>query len=93
MRLDLAELLESQHAFPGSYCIKAIGSAADDFVERVLEAARTELAVPSDLDYSERWTNDRRHVSVTLDLAVQSSDQVLRIYARLREVAGIKLVM
>lgn len=86
------DLLESTHPFPGTYQIKAIGAADDDFVGRIVEAAASELATPGELDHSVRMTPNGRHVSLTLDMNVQSADQVRAIYARLRDVKGITLL-
>ena len=83
------ELLESTHMFPGTYQIKAIGAVADDFVGRVLSAVHEEVAAPSDVDYSLRTMRAGRHVGVTLNVAVQSPEQVLALYARIREVEGL----
>ncbi|MDX2035379.1 MAG: DUF493 domain-containing protein [Isosphaeraceae bacterium] len=83
------DLLESTHVFPGVYQIKAIGKTDDDFERRVIEAVLGELAAASDLDHNCRSTPGGRHVSVTLDITVQSADQVRQIYARIRECAGL----
>ena len=83
------DLLESTHLFPGTYQIKAIGSAADDFVGRVVSAACEQVAAPSDVDYSLRTMKAGRHVGVTLNIAVQNPEQVLALYARLRRVEGL----
>jgi putative lipoic acid-binding regulatory protein len=86
------DLLESNHPFPGVYQIKAIGEAEDDFVARVVEAAVMELTTPSELDHTVRTTPGGRHVSLTLEMNVQSADQVRAIYARIREVKGLTLL-
>ena len=83
------ELLESVHPFPGSYQIRAIGSSDNDFAARVVAVVQEELAGPGELDHSVRFTKAGRHVSVTLDITVQSADQVRTIYARLHEVSGL----
>lgn len=83
------ELLESVHAFPGVYQIKAIGSAHEDFVGRVLTAAREELAVAADLSHTVRTTAGGRHVAVTMELSVQTAEQVRAIYERVRQVRGL----
>jgi uncharacterized protein len=83
------ELLESTHSFPGEYKIKAIGWAEDDFESRVIEAACANLAARSDLDYSVRSTPGGRHIAVTLDMTVQTAEQVRAIYAELQEVKGL----
>src|SRR5579864_5087957 len=82
------ELLESIHFFPGVYKIKAIGRADDDFESRVIEAVCSNLAARSDLDYSVRTTPGGRHVAVTLDITVQTAEQVRAIYADIHEVKG-----
>jgi putative lipoic acid-binding regulatory protein len=86
------ELLESIHFFPGEYKIKAIGLADDDFETRVVEAVCEHLAARSDLDYSVRTTPGGRHVALTLDITVQTAEQVRAIYAEVREVKGLTLL-
>jgi putative lipoic acid-binding regulatory protein len=87
------DLLETTHAFPGVYRIKAIGSNEGGFVDRTLAAAAAELASPAEIDHSVKETRGGRHTSVTLDLAVQSAEQVRRIYERLRQVEGLTLLL
>jgi putative lipoic acid-binding regulatory protein len=87
------ELLESVHAFPGSYRIKAIGDASDDFEGRVLAAVRHELAPAGGIELSVRYTRDGRHASLTLDLSVQSAEEVRAIYGRISQVAGLTLLL
>ena len=86
------DLLEANHPFPGQYQIKAIGLVDDNFVGRVVEAATSELATRGELDHSCRITPNGRHVSLTLEMNVQSADQVRAIYAKLREVKGVTLL-
>jgi putative lipoic acid-binding regulatory protein len=86
------ELLESTHFFPGEYQIKAIGTAEDDFANRVVNAVLNEVATPSEVDYSVRTTPGGRHVALTLNVTVQSAAQVRGIYSRLHEVKGLMLL-
>jgi uncharacterized protein len=86
------ELLESTHFFPGVYQIKAIGRAQEDFESRVVAAVCSHLAAHSDLDYSVRTTPNGRHVALTLDITVQTAEQVRAIYAEIREVEGLTLL-
>jgi putative lipoic acid-binding regulatory protein len=86
------ELLESIHFFPGVYKIKAIGQAEDNFESRVVEAVYSHVAARSDLDYSVRSTPGGRHVAVTLDISVQTAEQVRAIYAEIRDVKGLTLL-
>jgi uncharacterized protein len=86
------ELLESTHFFPGVYQIKAIGRADGDFEARVVAAVYNHLAAQSDLDYSKRTTPTGRHLALTLDISVQTAEQVRAIYAEIREVEGLTLL-
>jgi putative lipoic acid-binding regulatory protein len=86
------ELLESIHAFPGTYQIKAIGVADDDFLGRVVLAASSELASPSELDYSVRVTPGGRHVAITLEITVQNAEQVRAIYSNIQQVQGLTIL-
>src|SRR5262245_55379535 len=86
------ELLESTHVFPGVYRIKAIGQSNDEFERRVVEAVVAQLAAASDLDYSVRATPGGRHVALTLDISVQTPEQVRSIYAEIREIEGLTLL-
>jgi putative lipoic acid-binding regulatory protein len=87
------ELLESTHAFPGVYQIKAIGSADDGFERRVVEAVVAELSAESDLEYSVRATPGGRHVSVTLDIRAQSAEQVRAVYDRISGQTGLLFLL
>jgi putative lipoic acid-binding regulatory protein len=87
------ELLESVHTFPGVYQIKAIGRADQDFEARVLEAVWSEVVSRSEVDHSTRSTPGGRHVAVTLDVTVQSAEQVRSIYARIRDLPGLLMLL
>lgn len=86
------DLLESTHPFPGTYQIKAIGDSARDFEGRVVAAVVEELASPGELEHSVRSTKGGRHVALTLDITVQSAEQVRAIYGRIRAVEGLTLL-
>ena len=59
---------------------------------RVLKAVYDHLPARSDLDYSVRTTPGGRHVALTLDITVQTAEQVRAIYADIREVKGLTLL-
>lgn len=86
------DLLESTHQFPGTYQIKAIGDSSGAFAKRVVATVAEELASELELDHSIRATRGGRHVAVTLDITVQTAEQVRVIYARLQEVEGLTLL-
>ena len=88
-----AELLEASHDFPGVYQIKAIGTAVNDFERRVVEAVVAAVGTAADLKFSTRTTARGGHVSLTLDVHVQSAEQVRAIYARLHAVEGMTMLL
>jgi putative lipoic acid-binding regulatory protein len=87
------DLLESSHSFPGKYQIKAIGRVADDFEAHVTTAVRAEIGAAPSLQVTTRTTPDGRHVSLTLDIPVQTAEEVRAIYARIRAVAGLVMLL
>jgi len=52
-----------------------------------------ELASPSEIDHLVRSTPGGRHVSLTLNVTVQNAEQVRAIYAKIREVDGLTLLL
>lgn len=87
------ELLAAHHEFPGVFRIKVIGSSDNNFAERVVAAAVSELAGPDEVAYSVRSTSGGRHQALSLDLNVRDPEQVLAIYGKLRLVAGLTLLL
>jgi len=87
------ELLEKNHAFPGPYIFKAIGRVEGGFVARIVAAVRDELAESVDPPFRVRETPGGRHVAVTLEPRVQTAQQVLRVYRRIRETTGLVMLL
>lgn len=87
---EALEILEKHHDFPGPYMFKAIGYAADGFVEDVHKAAETVLG---DIDFETevrvRPSSGGKYQSVTLDVDVDGAEQVLAVYDALRHVQGV----
>jgi hypothetical protein len=90
--LPAIELLQSTHTFPGPYMFKAIGRAENGFVGRVVAAVREELAHDQDPPYTFRQARGGRHVAVTLEPTVQTAQQVLAVYRRIRAVVGLVML-
>ncbi len=82
-------LLDEHHEFPGPHTLKVIGKSDDQFVERVVAAVGESLASDTPPPYSTRKTPDGRHVSITLQPTVDSPEQVLQLYERLRQIDGV----
>jgi putative lipoic acid-binding regulatory protein len=87
------ELLEKTHQFPGRFAFKAIGVSSDDFAERVVATVRLTLGQQFDAPYQLRETSSGRHVAVTIEAWVESSDQVMEVFAAIRSVEGLVMLM
>ena len=90
--LPAIQLLESTHHFPGPYMFKVIGSVQDGFVARVLAGVRDEIGSQVDPPHRLQQTVSGRHVSVTLEPRMQSAEQVLAVYRRIRSMSGLVMV-
>jgi putative lipoic acid-binding regulatory protein len=86
------DLLTATHTFPGKYVFKAIGTMDDDFSARIVAVVRDELRQTFDAPYQTRETPGGRHVSVTIEPWVDSAEQVLAIYGRIKGEAGLVMV-
>jgi uncharacterized protein len=87
--LPAIELLEAGHEFPGPYMFKVIGRAENGFVGRVVAAVRDALSAAVDPPYTVRETAGGRHVSVTVEVEVQTAEDVLAVYRRVHRLAGL----
>lgn len=91
--LPTIELLESMHEFPVVYMFKAIGKAERGFVARAVAAVREELKLDVDPPYRSRDAVGGRHVSVTLQPAVATPDDVVAVYRRLAQLDGVVMLL
>ena len=87
------ELLNATHQFPCAFMIKIIGVSRDDFVMQVVEAIQLEVGPDRSIPHTIRHTPAGRHTSVTLEPEVDSAEQVLAIYERIRAIEGVVLSM
>lgn len=86
------ELLTATHTFPGKYVFKAIGLAEDDFTARIVATIRSELAQTFDAPYETRETTSGRHIAVTIEPWIETPEQVLAIYGRLKAESGLVML-
>ena len=89
-REESINLLNATHEFPCAFVIKVIGVDQNDFVSRVVG---TLLHFDPEVTYQTRSTPNGRHVSVTLEPHLQSAEQVLLIYERVRTLEGVVMTM
>lgn len=91
--LPARELLESVHKFPGTFVFKAVGKADAEFAAAVISLVREALNLEFDPPFETRETPAGRHVAVTITPWVESSDDVLVIYERIRVVPGLVMLL
>jgi putative lipoic acid-binding regulatory protein len=87
------DLLQEMHSFPGRFTFKAIGLSDDDFALRVIAIVRSTLRQDFDAPYELRETTGRRHVAVTVEPWVDSPEQVIDVFAAIRTVEGLVMLM
>lgn len=87
------ELLDAVHSFPCEFLIKVIGATENDFIGRVVAAVISAEVAETDVNYTSRETAGGRHTSVSITVIAQSSDHVMAIYAAIRTVDGVVMVM
>ena len=89
----LRELLESTHQFPCAFVFKAVGRAENDFAGTVISVVREALGQDFDPPFETRETPAGRHVAVTVSPWVETPDDVLLVYAQIRRIQGLVLLM
>lgn len=87
------ELLDKMHSFPGRFVFKAIGRTNDDFAERVIAIVRATLEQDFDAPFQLREATGGRHVAVTIEPWVESSQQVIDVFAAIRNIEGLVMLM
>lgn len=92
-QLPPQELLDATHQFPGKFLFKVIGRSDDEFAARVVATVREALSHDFDPPYELRHTAGGRHVAVNIEPWVESSEQALVVYTRIREVSGLVMLM
>jgi len=82
------ELLE----FPCQYEFKAVGIAGDAFKQSVLAAAKKHVSVSADAVRS-RASGKGTYQSVSILVTLHSYDQLTSIYAEMRKLDGLKMLL
>ncbi len=87
------ELLDAMHQFPGKFVFKAVGKADADFVTEVISVVREVLELEFDPPFETRETPAGRHVAVTVTPWVESSEEVLMVFERIRIIPGLVMLL
>ncbi len=78
--------------FPCLYQFKAIGQGGDDFCREVVTAIALHAAVPSEAVRS-KPSRHGTYQSITVELTVYSATQLTGIYAGLKKITGLKMLL
>lgn len=90
---EALELLEKHHDFPGPYMFKAIGFASDDFTGRAVAAVEGVLGTLEEGRTRARASSGDKYLSVTMEVEVADSRQVLEVYHALKALEGLVAVI
>jgi putative lipoic acid-binding regulatory protein len=86
------ELLKSTHDFPTRYDFKVIGTG-ENFEEDSWNAISGELENPELAVRSVRFSKEKKHISVTLNVIVKTPEEVNALYKKLAAVPGVILLL
>lgn len=87
------DALRAAHTFPGTFTFKAIGANEPAFTAATLQAVVAVLGPQCLPDVDTRPSAHGRHQAVHLRAEVQRAEQVVEIYALLRGVPGLKMLL
>jgi len=92
-REDTLQALNELHQFPGDFMFKIIGENSPQFIADVVQVAVTILGPGVAPAVSTRESAHGRHQAVTMVVQVPSAEGVLEVYAGLRGLAGVKMLL
>jgi len=87
------DLLESTHSFPCTYTFKAICISSDSFAEEMMEIICRELSLEKTPPHGIRMTAARRHMCVSITPPVQSANQIIDVYQKIKQLEGLVMLL
>ncbi len=92
-RESTLQALNELHRFPGEFMFKVIGENTPEFIAAVVQAAVTVLGPQVAPAVTTRESAHGRHQAITMVVHVPSAEGVLDVYAALKGLAGVKLLL
>lgn len=86
-------LLEDHHEFPGLYTFKIIGPNRPDWFSMIKESAECVLGPVGDCLQPAAQSTGQRYQSLNLTIHVATATQVLEVYAVLKQVPEVKMLL
>jgi uncharacterized protein len=91
---DTLRMLEEHHQFPCSYMFKVIGFKGDGFFEAVRQAAEAVLGpLQAGSQLRCRPSVGDKYLAVTVEAEADNAQQVLAVYAGLRKIEGVVMLV
>ena len=87
------ERLRHNHRFPGPYMFKVIGDNTPDFMANVVQTVVMVLGGKVYPEVETRESSKGNHQAVTLVVRVPDAERVLAVYAELRQIVGVRLLL
>ena len=78
--------------FPCQYQFKALGNAGDEFKAAIVQAVSAHVAVPLDAIHS-RPSGKGNYQAVSVMVTLHNYIQLTSIYAEMKQVAGLKMLL
>lgn len=91
-QIEFLQSLQAVHEFPGPFTFKAIGENNDEFVSQVVQAVLNVLG-QVEPEVTTRESSGAKHISVTVDVEVDSPEKVLAVYRAFEGVEGVRFVL
>lgn len=92
-RESTLQALRDVHQFPGPFRFKVIGENTPEFVARVMQTVVLVVGHHSQPQVTFRESAHGRHQSISLTATLASAEQVLDVYAALRDVQGVRFLL
>jgi len=87
------QALNDCHTFPGPFTFRVIGENSASFVARVVQAVVFVLGPRVYPQVNTRQSAKGNHQSVMMVVHLASAEKVLEVYAALKEVAGVRMLL
>ena len=87
-------LLEANHSFPGDFPLTVIALNSDEVTEALVRSIEEGLSEPLAADAREsRLSSGGKYMSHRLRVPCAAAADVIRLYARVRQVSGVVTVL
>ncbi len=91
--IKFLDRLNDVHEFPCEFIFKVIGDNSPEFVTTCVQGAVNVLGPNTKVDVTTRESSKGNHVSVTLTVSIESAELVLKVFAILQGIEGVKYVL